>query len=491
MINDHNAYLTLGCYHQNPGLSVAVVKDGRVEIAEGFGFADLSSRRQTKNTTLFGLASLTRSFSSLVLLKLLKDHNLTVFTRPADILGNEFRFKDDERNRYATIRDLLAHTLGIASHNWMRFDPTLTRSNLKSRIRYFDAIKPFRTAFVTNNLMYGVITEIVEKLSGKTWEENVKEILYDPIGMTTSKFLTKVSQQADDIATGYSPDDETGDIVVSPFAINEFWGELCGSTCVMSNAVDMAKWMNFHLSGGKSMTGTQVYDGDMLKSSYKAHNMIVSSTMKTYFTQPKVPVTNSVSLPILTHTGTTWGYTSKITLIPDKNIGIFTALSGQDDHFIYRTTLHNYLSDVYLDILPYLNKSSVCSYPQPWFPKPPQKSEAAFAKNLTPTHTLQTYTGKFANQPYGSLSFTVNNTANRLMMEYGIGKWLLYPQSKPNEFAAEGIGIINKLLFISNIVFQENNGLIDRVKITDFEFNDPPIFHRDSPVKGNNINIVG
>lgn len=70
--------------------------------------------------------------------------------------------------------------------------------------------------------MYGVVTEIIEKLSGKTWEENVKEILYDPIGMSTSKFLTKVNQQTDDIATGYNPDDETGSIVVSPFAINEY-----------------------------------------------------------------------------------------------------------------------------------------------------------------------------------------------------------------------------------------------------------------------------
>lgn len=76
-------------------------------------------------------------------------------------------------------------------------------------------------------------------------------------------------------------------------------------------------------------------------------------------------------------------------------------------------------------------------------------------------------------------------------MEYGIGKWLLYPQSMHNAFAAEGIGIINKLFFISNIVFQDDNGLIERVEITDFEYSDPPVFHRVSPTNGNNINIVG
>lgn len=166
-------------------------------------------------------------------------------------------------------------------------------------------------------------------------------------------------------------------------------------------------------------------------------------------------------------------------------------MSGQDDHFIYRTTLHNFLSDVFLNINPYINKSGICSYPRPWFDKPPQKSKAVFAKNLPPTHSLVSYTGTFVNQPYGKLKFTVNNTANRLMMEYGIGKWLLYPQSIHNAFAAEGIGIINKLFFISNIVFQEDNGLIERVEITDFEYSDPPVFHRDSPTNGNNINIVG
>lgn len=71
------------------------------------------------------------------------------------------------------------------------------------------------------------------------------------------------------------------------------WSELCGSTCVMSNALDITKWIKFHLSGGKNEAGHQIVDANSLAYIYRPRNVIMSSTVGKYFTKPKVPVTTT------------------------------------------------------------------------------------------------------------------------------------------------------------------------------------------------------
>ncbi|KAK3090220.1 hypothetical protein FSP39_010170 [Pinctada imbricata] len=473
-----------------PGLSVSVIKDGVIEYAKGFGYADVQSKRPVTNTTLFGLAALSRAFSSVVLLKLLDEKNFTVFTRPADILGDSFRFADSERNLYAGIRDLLAHTLGIANHNWMRFDDTITRQNIVVRIQHFDEIAPFRTKFLTNNLMYGVITRITEVLGKSSWENLIRKMIYDKIGMTTSDLLTTVNPLTKDVATGYSSDDEDGGIIESPFSLNDLIDHVTEIP-----TVDMAKWMHLHLSGGQTLSGQQVYDKAFLARCYEPHNVAVSSTYARYFSKPNAPVSNTVSnygfgwqnghyrgWPILTHTGTTWGYVSKITLIPDKKIGIFTAMNGLDDHYLYRTLLHNYLADLYIGTQPYLNASTICSYPKPFFDDPKLRPEyggnrPSVDKNVPPTHSLRTYVGAYKNSPYGTVHVAIDAAKNRLTLTYGVGSWYLYPKrGKTDEFSAEGKGILYKLFYMDTVTFKIIGGVSHSIILNEFERRDPPEF---------------
>jgi hypothetical protein len=62
-----------------------------------------------------------------------------------------------------------------------------------------------------------------------------------------------------------------------------------------------------------------------------------------------------------------WGYSSLVTLIPDMNIGIFTTMNGDDPGYRYRFLLHNYIGDLLLGENPWLNKTTLCTFPEPWY----------------------------------------------------------------------------------------------------------------------------
>lgn len=85
----------------------------------------------------------------------------------------------------------------------------------------FHAVYPFRESFLYTNFMYGLASVIAEKLGGKSWEDLISEELYQPLGMTTSSFMTRVDLSGD-VAKGYSTDDATGSLLPVNFALNRY-----------------------------------------------------------------------------------------------------------------------------------------------------------------------------------------------------------------------------------------------------------------------------
>lgn len=91
-----------------------------------------------------------------------------------------------------------------------------------SRIQYLKSIHPFRSSFVYNNLMYGLVTAISEKLGNKTWEELIQTNIYTPLGMTASTFMTTVNRQNSDVAQGYVDDFDSGGVFPVPGDFNRY-----------------------------------------------------------------------------------------------------------------------------------------------------------------------------------------------------------------------------------------------------------------------------
>lgn len=162
------------------------------------------------------------------------------------------------------------------------------------------------------------------------------------------------------------------------------------------------------------------------------------------------------------------------------NTGIFTTMNGQDSDFIFRTLLHNYLADVALGEDTWLNSSTICSFPEPWFSTPSETLHLISKSNRLSRLPLE-YVGHYHNDAYGDLHIFRNSSTGFIDMKYGVAFWNLYPKHSHDQFAAEGYGILKDLspYNLHTIKFHHDthsNGSISNVEVTSFEPKDPPVF---------------
>ncbi|KAK6179308.1 hypothetical protein SNE40_011698 [Patella caerulea] len=476
---------TFAC-HDNPGLSVAIVKDGQTIFTNGYGVRDFNSKEKVTNETLFLIASLSKAFAATLVVKLLQKSQYSLQTTVREILGPNFKFADDLRTEYTTLEDLLSHRTGIPPNNFIRYDNNLTRNNLIKRVRYMESSETFRGSFIYSNVMYGLLTTIAEKLGGKKWERLVKEEIFDPLEMKSSTFTTTIDYNKSNVARGYMKDK-----LVSTEFLRK-WGLLCGSGCVMSNAVDLANWMLFHLNGGKDRKGEQVLDTEVLMDMGKPRSFATSFK---YYKTPEFPRMTSRygyglgwfigyydGLKIQWHSGASFGYRALLTLYPDENLGIFTSLTGRDDNYKYRIALHNYITDKILGREPWLNVSTICSFPLPWL-NDTESVDIAY-EFIEPSLKLSAYEGEYENKLYGNLVVYVNASRNQLEMVYGITRFSLkrfsVSSNKTEYFYGDSIGIMHQKdvsPFIFNLELQD--GKMQSVTAEGFYgAKSPPIFTR-------------
>lgn len=183
-----------------------------------------------------------------------------------------------------------------------------------------------------------------------------------------------------------------------------------------------------------------------------------------------------LGFPILTHTGSTYGYRAILTLIPGMNIGIYTAMTGDDPNYLFRTNIHIYIADLLLGYDPWLDNSTVCSFPEPWQKKSAKKPLVRPRKDIAADKPLTKYEGLFSNDGYGVIEIYHNDSAGFLMAIVGIGQFMLYPKSSPDLFYAQGYGVMENVRDFSTLRFDFDQGEVTTLTVPSFEYKDPPVF---------------
>jgi N-acyl-D-amino-acid deacylase len=211
-----------------PGGALAVVKDKRLVYAKGYWFADREKGTRVRPESLFRIASISKPFTAVTVMKLVENGKLTLDAKMLDLIDIEPLLKPgetfDERHRAITVRHLLQHTGG-----WDRdksFDPmfrpvkiaeatgTAAPAAPRSIIRYmlgqpldFDP----GTRYAYSNFGYCILGRIIEKLSGENYGDSVRTAVLSPCGirhMTLGRTLD--GWQAPNEVRYYMPDGERG-----------------------------------------------------------------------------------------------------------------------------------------------------------------------------------------------------------------------------------------------------------------------------------------
>ncbi len=185
-------------------------------------------------------------------------------------------------------------------------------------------------------------------------------------------------------------------------------------------------------------------------------------------------------MPMILHTGTSWGYGALLTLVPDLGIGIYTSITGPDDGYVGRRLTHMYIMDLLMGESPWLNLTTACTFPEPWAPVHKRKPYT-FPQgdpNKVPLE-FERYVGTFGNFGYGNLSIVLNETSGLLELHYGeLGLWDLVVIDDLT-FAGKGKGY-TWARDIKSILFESlsYSNQLNKVTIS-FESKDPPVFQRD------------
>jgi CubicO group peptidase (beta-lactamase class C family) len=311
-----------------PGLALAVVKDGKVVLAKGYGVRKLGEPVPVDAQTLFGIASNTKVFTATALGLLVEEGRLAWDERVVDVLP-WFMMYDPYVTRELTVRDLLVHRsgLGLGAGDLLWWpESTYNRRDVAQRIRFIKPAASFRSAYAYDNVLFLVAGEVIQAVSGRSWEDFMAERLLKKIGMTGSNVRHSAAAGGGNVATPHARV-EGAVRPIAPFTSDNT--NPAGG--INSSAEDMAKWMLVRLNRGRLADGTPLY-------SERTARQI--ETPVTIMPNPNPPAElaglksnfNAYALGldirdyhgerVVTHTGGLPGYVSEVTLLPERNLGI-------------------------------------------------------------------------------------------------------------------------------------------------------------------------
>ena len=222
---------------QFPGVSIAVIKDGKVVVAKGYGLADVEKSIQASEQTVYQLASVTKQFTAAAILLLVEDGKVSLDTKVTDVLpGLPAAWAP------VTVRHLLTHTSGIKSYtdvfgaNKVADSQVFTSDQILALVK--DAPLQFTPGerFAYCNTGYYLLGMIVEKASGKPYAAFLTERIFKPLGMASTA-LDDYADVRPIRARGYA----TTNGVTKP-AEHTHPTQPFAAGALVSNVIDLAKW---------------------------------------------------------------------------------------------------------------------------------------------------------------------------------------------------------------------------------------------------------
>jgi len=325
-----------------PGLAVAVVKDGKVIHAKGYGVRSLKGNQKVDENTLFGIASNSKAFTTAALAILIDEQKISWDTKVTDIIP-EFKMYDAYVTAEFTIRDLLSHRsgLGLGAGDLMIWpdSSTVTKKQIIHNLRYLKPVSSFRTKWDYDNLLYIVAGEVIERVSGKTYEDFVESRIMQPLGMSRSATSFNRLKDKSNSIDAHVP--VNGKITVIPKDFSENSNAAGG---INTSVNDLSKWVINQLNGGKygEKLEKTLFSRQAQNQMWTMHSIIPTGkgSYNRHFFGYGLGwfLSDEKGSLVAEHTGGLAGMVSEVTLIPDLKLGIIVLTNQQSGGAFYAIT---------------------------------------------------------------------------------------------------------------------------------------------------------
>lgn len=421
-----------------PGMAVAIVKDGKVVMEKGYGVQNVASGKKADARTLFAIASNTKAFTAASLSMLADRGKLDMGGRVITYLP-WFRMSDPDVTHEMRVRDLLAHHSGLSlGAGDLLYWPTTDYSSkeVAERLAKVPLKYGFRSQYFYDNILFGVASQVIENVSGKTYQQFLKSNFFEPLGMHDTRFnYHYIKSSDDDVATGYAKYDFKDLKPVAKLA----WANASGAGGIYSSVHDMSKWIIAQINGG--VYGKNDDGSSKRLFSAERHQEMWSVQTAIEPSQSKIPELAAItpdyqgygegwflsqydSHKMVYHTGGWPGFVSRVTMIPDQKLGM-VVLTNQESGAAFQAVTNRIL-DAYLGsrktdwvaVYQKANQKQKQHADDSW-----QKHEAARDKNAGPSLKLADYAGTYNDPWYGDVKIT--KQGDKLVMQFAHTKQLL------------------------------------------------------------------
>jgi CubicO group peptidase (beta-lactamase class C family) len=387
-----------------PGLAIAVIQDGRVIYASGFGFRDLEKKLPVTPRTIFGIGSCSKAFTATTM-GILVDEGRLDWDKPVREYLPEFMLSDEVASERITPRDLMTHRTGLPRHDHVWIRSPFTREEMIERLRFLGFSQDIRETYQYNNLMVMTAGFLVGKIAGTTWEEFARTRILFPLGMNETNFSTDDSQEADDFSRSYTL--VKGKVEEFPFYNADALGP-AGS--INSTAFDMAAWLLMNLNNGKygEKLDRQVISERRLAQIH-APQVVVPDELKypeiyypTYGLGWRMNAYRG--RPLISHGGAIMGFSASVAFLPVDQIGV-VILNNLEDSPV-NGTLSYYVFDRLLGLEPVNWAQRVRdeqARSRAEAEKRAKERDADRQQGTTPSHGLAAYAGVYEHPAYGTI----------------------------------------------------------------------------------------
>lgn len=289
---------------KTPGLSLGLLRPGQAPFVKGYGYRNREAKLPATPRTVYGIASVTKSFTALAILRL-AEHGLLRVSDPVVRYLPELRIRGASPRRPIRIHHFLTNSSGLpplpsiyyATMRSVRreppFDPNIARRvgidpdrppiDTYEQLMQFLSNEPYTLlgppgqVFSYSNEGFGLLGAVIERAAGRTYESFVEEEVLRPAGMTSTCFDTGILFRQSEVTTLYSPrwTGKRHGLVPS----EEWWEDTCfrAAGALRTNVLDLLRYLQIFLTGGRV-----------------GRERIVSASSVAEVLRPRVPIAHGI-----------------------------------------------------------------------------------------------------------------------------------------------------------------------------------------------------